>query len=132
MVRPPPAGTMAPALSGRSSAARVTWVPRLGRITGISSSSCSSSGRMRSAAPPAPAQLVHAEDVVHVEPEAEHPARRLVVEGGHHQLEGSHEVRCELDHELPLEQRLAHESEVELLQVAQAAMDELGGAAARS
>ena len=41
-------------------------------------------------------------------------------------------MRRELDHELALEQRLAHESEVELLQVAQAAVHELGGAAARS
>jgi hypothetical protein len=34
-------------------------------------------------------------------------------------------VRREPDHELALEQRLAHEAEVEVLQVAQAAVDEL-------
>ena len=41
----------------------------------------------------------------------------------------AHEVRRERDHELALEQRLAHEPEVELLEVAQPAVDELARAA---
>ena len=51
--RPEPAGTMAPApSSGRSAGLSVMWVPRLGRMTGTSASSWSSSGRMRSAQTP--------------------------------------------------------------------------------
>ena len=51
------------------------------------------------------------------------------VEGGHDQRQRAHEVRRQRDHQLALEQRLAHEPEVEVLQVAQAAVDELARAA---
>ena len=53
IVRSPPAGTMQAAVPmSRSSVESVTWVPRLGRILGISSSVSSSSGRIRSAQTP--------------------------------------------------------------------------------
>ena len=45
-------GTIAPTLIGRSRWARVMCVPRLGRMRGTSSSSCSSSGRIWSAHTP--------------------------------------------------------------------------------
>ena len=54
---------------------------------------------------------------------------RCAVEGGDDERQRLDEVRRQLDHELALEQRLADEAEVEVLQVAQAAVDELGGAA---
>ena len=38
-------------------------------------------------------------------------------------------MRRQLDHQLALQQRLAHQAEVEVLEVAQAAVDQLGGAA---
>ncbi len=40
-----------------------------------------------------------------------------------------HQMRRERDHQLALEQRLAHEREIEVLQVAESAMNELAGAA---
>ena len=46
-----PARTAAAFIGRRSRSSRM-WVPRLGRITGTSSSSCSSSGRIRSAQTP--------------------------------------------------------------------------------
>ena len=76
----------------------------------------------------APAAADRRHDVVHVQPDAGQPVRAGAVEGGHHERERAHEVRGERDVELALEQRLAHEPEVEVLQVAQAAVDELGGA----
>ena len=52
IVRPPAAGTIAPASTGSESSAIVTCVPRLGRMVGTSASSWSSSGRIRSAHTP--------------------------------------------------------------------------------
>ena len=52
MARPPPAGTIAPAESGSVSRASVMCDPRDGRMRGTSASSCSSSGRSRSAHTP--------------------------------------------------------------------------------
>src|SRR6185503_16844929 len=43
-----------------------------------------------------------------------------------------HEVRREPDHELALEQRLPHVAEVEVLQVAKSAVDELARASRRA
>ena len=51
-VVPPAAGAIAPARTGRSADGSTMCVPRLGRITGTSASSCSSSGRSRSAHTP--------------------------------------------------------------------------------
>ena len=51
------------------------------------------------------------------------------VEGGHDQRQRAHQVRRQRHHQLALQQRLAHEPEVEVLQVAQPAVDELARAA---
>jgi hypothetical protein len=51
-VVPPAAGAIAPACTGSSADGSTMWVPRLGRITGSSASSWSSSGRSRSAHTP--------------------------------------------------------------------------------
>ena len=67
--------------------------------------------------------------VVEVEAHAHEAVGALAVEGGHDEGQRADEVRRQLDHELALEQRLAHEAEVEVLQVAQAAVDELARAA---
>ena len=244
MERPPPAGTIAPAMSGTSLWSRVMWVPLDGRIRGTSASSWSSSGRMRSAqtpvalttlsawivnsspewtslrhdarrlpvlllqlldldavghdraealglaedgedeaavvglavveevagggvavrergdelldlvavdravavgAPlrglrlglaassrPAGAELVDAHDVVEVQAGADGAVGALVVEGGDDERERVDEVRRELDHELALEEGFSHEAEVEVLEVSEAAVDELARAAARA
>jgi hypothetical protein len=50
--RPDPAGTIAPAPIGTRSVDSVMWVPRLGRMRGISSSAYSSSPLIRSAHTP--------------------------------------------------------------------------------
>ncbi len=87
-MRPPPAGTIAPARTSSCSRASVTCVPRLGRIRGTSSSSYSSSGRSRSAHTPvafttfvaAQLELAAADRVAH-----EHPGRAAgaLHEAGH-------------------------------------------------
>ncbi len=51
------------------------------------------------------------------------------LEGCHDKRQRMHEVRRERDHQLALEQRLAHEPKVEVLQVAQPAVNELARAA---
>ena len=51
-MRPPPAGAIAPATTGSVSLGTMMCVPREGRMTGTSASSCSSSGRSRSAQTP--------------------------------------------------------------------------------
>ncbi len=51
-MRLPPAGAIAPATSGTASCESTMCVPRLGRMTGTSASSCSSPGRSRSAHTP--------------------------------------------------------------------------------
>ncbi len=67
--------------------------------------------------------------VVHVEADAEAALAALVAEGGNQERRRVDEVRRQLDHQLALEQRLADQAEVEVLQVAQAAVDHLRGAA---
>ena len=67
--------------------------------------------------------------VVHVEPGPDFAVAALVAEGGDQERRRVDQVRGELDHQLALEQRLADEAEVEVLQVAQAAVDHLRGAA---
>ena len=58
--------------------------------------------------------------VVHVEPDADRAAAPVVAERRDEERRRVDEVRGELDHELALEQRLADQPEVEVLQVAQA------------
>ena len=67
--------------------------------------------------------------VVHVQPDPERPAAAGLAEGGHQEGRRIDEVRRELDHQLALEQRLANQSEVEVLEVAEAAVDHLRGPA---
>ena len=78
----------------------------------------------------APAPAGHR--VVEVEAHADHAVGPRAVEGGHDEGQRADEVRRELDHQLALEQRLAHEREIEVLQVAQAAVDELARAPRRA
>ena len=58
-------------------------------------------------------------------PIAEHAVGPLALEARHEQRQRADEVRRELYEDRALEQRLAHQAEVEVLQVAQAAVDEL-------
>ena len=71
-------------------------------------------------------------DVVEVQADADLAFWPRAVEGGDDERQRMDDVRRERDHQLALEQRLADEPEVEVLQVAQAAVDELGGAARRA
>ncbi len=67
--------------------------------------------------------------VVHVEPDPEPALAALVGKGRDEEGRRVDQVRRQLDHQLALEQRLADQAEVEVLQVAQAAVDHLRGAA---
>ena len=67
--------------------------------------------------------------VVHVESHPHRALRVLALERRHEQLERSHQVRREVHEQRALEQRLAHQPEVEVLEVAKAAVHELRGAA---
>ena len=67
--------------------------------------------------------------VVHVEPGADFAVAAPAGEGGDQERRRVDEVRGQLHHQLALEQRLADQAEVEVLQVAQAAVDHLRGAA---
>ena len=73
-------------------------------------------------------QPVDRHHVVHVQPEADQAVGPGALEGGHDHRQRAHEVRGERGVDLALEQRLADEAEVEVLQVAQAAVDELARA----
>ncbi len=78
-------------------------------------------------APAAPAHRV-----VHVEPHAQQPVGALAPEAGDEERQRPDQVRGQLHELRALEQRLAHEAEVEVLQVAQAAVDQLRRAARRA
>ena len=80
---------------------------------------------------PAPAQPVHGHHVVGVQPEADDAVQPRAVERGHDEPQRPDQVRRQVDVDLALEQRLAHQPEVEVLQVAQAAVDELATSATR-
>ena len=67
--------------------------------------------------------------VVHVEPHAQHPVRALAAERGDHERQRRHDVRRQLHEQRALQQRLAHQAEVEVLEVAQTAVDQLRRAA---
>jgi hypothetical protein len=81
------------------------------------------------AGPPAQAgqpQPVGRHDVVHVQPDAHRAVGPLALEVRDDQRQRPHQVRRQVDEQRALEQRLAHQSDVEVLEVAQAAVDELG------
>ena len=82
-----------------------------------------------SPAAPAQALAIDRHDVVQVEPDAHETVGSLAVEGRDDERQRVHEVRREGDHQLALEQRLADEAEIEVLQVAQAPVHELARAA---
>jgi hypothetical protein len=67
--------------------------------------------------------------VVHVQPDADPAVAALIAEGGDEEGRRVDQVRRQLHHQLPLEQRLADEAEVEVLQIAETAVDHLRGAA---
>jgi hypothetical protein len=77
----------------------------------------------------AQASAVDGHHVVQVEPHAHHAVGTGPVEGGHYQRQRAHEVRGKCHQQLALQQRLAHEPEVEVLQVAQPPVHQLAGAA---
>jgi len=89
--------------------------PRLGR------------GATGATPPPQPRRRHH---VVHVQADTGQPIRPIALERGHHQLQRANQVRSELDQQPALEQGLANESEVEVLEVAKAPVDQLARAAA--
>jgi hypothetical protein len=80
------------------------------------------------AAAPAAAAL-HGHHVVEVEADADEAVGPCAVEGGDDERQRPDQMRGQLDHELALEQGLADEPEVEVLQVAQPAVDQLRRAA---
>jgi hypothetical protein len=67
--------------------------------------------------------------VVHVQPHAHQAVGALALEGGHQHRQRPDEMGRELDHQRALQQGLANEAEVEALEVAQAAVNQLRGAA---
>ena len=83
------------------------------------------------APPAAPAQAVafDGHHVVEVQADAHQAIRPRAFEGGHDERQRPNEVRGEHHHQSALEQRLAHETEVEVLQVAKAAVNQLARAA---
>ena len=81
----------------------------------------------RAAPAPQPRRRHH---VVHVEPDPDEQVRPRPLERRHHERQRPDQVRRQLDQQPALEQRLADEPEVEVLEIAQAAVDEFRGAAA--
>ena len=78
---------------------------------------------LRSRQPATPRQMV-----VEEETGADHPCRAQVAVVRQHEAQRPDDVRGGRDEDLALAQRLAHEPEVVVLEVAQAAVDELGAA----
>ena len=64
--------------------------------------------------------------IVEQQPGADHPRRAQVRGVRHDELQRPHDVRRGTEQHLALLQRLAHQREVELLQITQATVDELG------
>ena len=67
--------------------------------------------------------------VVHVEPPPQFAVAALLGEGGDDEGRRVDQVRRQLHHQLALQERLADQAEVEVLQVAETAVDHLRGAA---
>ena len=86
-------------------------------------------GAIPAARPAAAPAALDGHDVVEVQGDAHEAVGPCAVEGGDHQRQRLDQVRRQLDHELALEQGLADQAEIEGLQVAQAAVDQLGRAA---
>ena len=67
--------------------------------------------------------------VVHVQPHARQAVGAVALEGGYEELERPHQVRGEVHEQGALEQRLPDKAEIEVLEVAEAAVHELRRAA---
>ena len=124
MVRSPPAGTtQAPVPMSRSSVETVMWVPRLGRMHGISSSLRSSSGRIRSAHTPVALTTIAARtskrSPVSVSVQATPPPSRFVQDLHHLGAVGEHRAEP-----LGLAEDRQHEADV----VGLAVVEEVGRA----
>jgi hypothetical protein len=104
-------------LDGSVRAARLGWGIRPVRLGAL--------GPRPAAAARAQPLALDRHHVVEVQPHADHAVGTGAFEGGHDERERAHEMWCELDHQPALEQRLADQAEVEVLQVAQASVDEL-------
>ena len=76
--------------------------------------------------------LSPAEMVVDEQPQAQHPGRAHPRLGRQHEAHRPDEVRRHAQHHLALDQRLAHQPEPSLLEIAQAPVDELGGGRRRA
>ncbi len=100
---------------------------RRGRALGALCAPSPGAADRRSAGPQA--LTVEGHRVIQVQPHPHQPIRTGAVEGRHDQRQRMHEVRRERDHQLALQQRLAHERQIEVLQVAQPAVHQLAGAA---
>ena len=81
--------------------------------------------------PRRPRRPLDGHHVVEVQTDADEPVGTGAAEGGHDQRQRADEVRGERDEDLALEQRLADQPEVEVLEVAKAAVDELARPARR-
>src|SRR5271154_3501195 len=80
------------------------------------------------ATPRAEPVAVDRHHVVKVQPDPHQAVRPGAVEGGNDERQRTHEMGSKRNHQLSLEQRLADQPEVEVLQVAETSMDELAGA----
>jgi hypothetical protein len=105
------------------------------RLVGVDGAVAVGAPRLLVGAAPAAAVLAAAQaaigghHVVHVQPDAHRAIGAAAVEGWDQQRQRADEVRRQVDQQLALQQRLANQAEVEVLQVAQAAVDELAGPA---
>ena len=72
-----------------------------------------------------PTQTVDRHHVVEVESHPEPAVRPFAVKGRHNHWQWLDEVWCQTNHDLALQQRFADKPEIELLQVAQPAVNEL-------
>ena len=72
--------------------------------------------------------LPAAQVVVHEQPDAQHPRRPQPLLVGQHEAHRSHDVRRYFPQHLALDERLTHQPEIEVLEVTQTTVDELGRA----
>ena len=70
--------------------------------------------------------LPAAEMVIDEKPQAQHPRRAQARLGGKHEADRPDQVRRHPQHDFALDQRLAHQPQPSVLEIAQAPVDELG------
>ncbi len=86
-------------------------------------------GASASRAARAQAVAVDGHHVVEVQPHPDHAVGASALEGRHDHRQRADQMRRQRHHQLALAQRLAHQAEVEVLQIAQTAVHELARAA---